>query len=155
MMFNIHNDIVAPAYITAFQRPTKTLLTIWEDFIRFPRHSHVENLFCVIQGTEVFKVVSPIYKQNIYTGVFDEYGFDSSPVDLFNPDYDMFPLMKHSNILETTVEAGDCIFVPAQYWYQSQTKGEKKTIMINYGFQPHSELFNIFFNGVDEHILEK
>jgi hypothetical protein len=42
---------------------------------------------CVVRGEETFRVVSPVYKQNIYTGVFDEYGQDSSPVDLFNPDY--------------------------------------------------------------------
>ena len=31
----------------------------------------MERYFCVVEGKEVFKMVSPVYKQNIYAGVLD------------------------------------------------------------------------------------
>ena len=46
-------------------------MTFWSDFVRKIRRLENENWICIIRGQERFKMVSPIYKDNLYVGVFD------------------------------------------------------------------------------------
>jgi hypothetical protein len=50
-----------------------------------------EQIVCMVRGKEEFKIVSPIFRQNIYVGVFESYKNYETPVDFFNPDYKRFP----------------------------------------------------------------
>jgi hypothetical protein len=38
----------------------------------------------VIKGIEDFRLVSPVYKQSIYSGVIEELGPSETPIDFFN-----------------------------------------------------------------------
>lgn len=68
-----------------------------------------------MRGTEEFRLVSPIYRQNIYVGVSEKLKLYETPVDLFNVDYDKYPHAKQAKILNVTLNAGDCLYVPAYY----------------------------------------
>lgn len=48
-------------------------------------------MICLIEGQETFKMVSPIYRHNIYVGVFENLKDYETPIDFFNPDYVKFP----------------------------------------------------------------
>ena len=75
-----------------------------------------EQYICVIKGEEEFRVVSPIYRQNIYVGVSEKLQSNQSPLDLFNVDYERFPHAKQAKIQNVTLKAGDCMYVPAYFY---------------------------------------
>jgi hypothetical protein len=45
-------------------------------------------------------------------------------LDFFNIDYQLYPFAKQVKFIEAILEAGDCIYVPAYYYIQSQTFAE-------------------------------
>lgn len=61
---------------------------------------------CVVSGAEQVILVSPIYKQNVYSGVYDELDPTVTPIDFFNINYDKFPLARFANFLTQTVQKG-------------------------------------------------
>lgn len=48
-----------------------------------------------------------------------------SPLDFFNLDHWNFGDSKSVNFLEAYLETGDCIYIPAYYYYQSKTNGDE------------------------------
>jgi hypothetical protein len=60
--------------------------------------------------------VSPIYRQNIYVGLFDNLKPDETPVDFFDPDFENFPFAKKVKFVEAILDTGDCMYVPAYYY---------------------------------------
>ena len=68
----------------------------------------------------MYKLVSPVFKQNMYSGVRPELRPKISPVDLFHPNMtanvETFPLLNTTVVFEVTVNAGDCLYMPAFYW---------------------------------------
>ena len=101
-------------------RPISTLYTEWTDFgPRSPQKLNHEQQICVLKGSEKFRLVSPIYRQNIYVGEVEELEADQSPVDFFDPDFEQFPFAKNAQFIEVVLEAGDCMYVPAYYYVQS------------------------------------
>lgn len=68
-------------------------------------------------------MVSPIFRKNLYVGVYDNTPAKQTPVDFFKPDYDRFPLLSQVKFITVTLDAGDCMYVPAYYYIQSETKG--------------------------------
>jgi hypothetical protein len=75
-----------------------------------------ENFYCVIAGKEEFAFTSPIFKQNIYAGVFDEFEDMMSPLDFFHINYKKYPLAKDAIIHTQVLGPGDCVYVPSNYW---------------------------------------
>ena len=75
----------------------------------------------MVKGKEEFKLVSPMFKQAIYSGVLEELDPTDTPLDFFNyynkrSESAKFPLAKEAQILTAKIEAGECLFVPAYYW---------------------------------------
>ena len=52
-------------------------------------------------------------------------------------------------ILETTLEKGDCIFVPSLYWTQYQTQGTESTVLA-FEYQPSSKYVDLLFKAIQE-----
>lgn len=42
-----------------------------------------ETYVCLTTGNEIFRLVSPVFKPNVYSGVREELSSNVSPVDLF------------------------------------------------------------------------
>ena len=76
---------------------------------------------CSVHGSEKFILVSPIFQQNIYVGVYEQLKKNQSPIDFFHIDHEKFPFASDANFLEVTLHAGDCLYVPAYYFIQSQS----------------------------------
>ena len=101
-------------------------------------------------------MVSPIYKKNIYVGVFESFWPDDSPVDFFRVNHDKYPLAKTVNFLDTTLEAGDCLYVPAYFYVQSKTVGEgihDESILLIEQYESHSKMIDLYMKGLDDHGL--
>jgi hypothetical protein len=79
-------DIQAPTYLASFLRLNKMGLTYWADFKRKPKFNHKEKLICLISGSEKIRMVSGIFKQNMYSGVYEDLDPLDTPINLFETD---------------------------------------------------------------------
>jgi hypothetical protein len=144
----LSNDFTRPQFIGKVLRSRFTGITVWPSFPgRKPEVRDRERYLCVIKGEEEFRLVSPVYKQNIYSGVLEELSPTESPLDFFTRvNETQYPLFSEAKILSVVAQAGQCLFVPAFYWLQSQTRtGDKHTIILSFEYESHSELLNLFF----------
>ena len=62
-----------------------------------------------------------MFSQNLYQNVFEDVAPQELPeaLDLFKINEDMFPLLAEVSeyVLETTLNKGDCVFVPSLHWF--------------------------------------
>ena len=77
-------------------------------------------------------------------------------IDLFAVDSEKYPLLGQveNHILKATLEQGDCIYIPAFYWYQSKTLGEQ-SMLFTFGYESHSKLVDLLFDAINDGILDK
>jgi len=128
----------------------KTELTIWPQFERKPEQDNNENYVCVIAGQEEFRLISGVFKQNLYSGVYQDLKPSALPIDmnLFDIVEDKYPLTKEilddGYILTATLKTGDCLYVPAFYYSQSRTLSEE-SIMLHFTYPPSSVLSDLLF----------
>ena len=87
--------------------------------MRKPQRTISEQQICVMKGSETFKMVSPIYRKNIYVGAFQDLPKYVSPVDFFAVDQEAYPLAKDGIFVTAKLEAGDCMYIPSYYYVQS------------------------------------
>ena len=114
------SDFVKPQFITKVLRNRLTGLTIQPNYVRKPEYKERERYYCVINGREEFRIVSPIFKQNIYSGVLEEYAPSETPLDFFNVvNRTQYPLFEDAKVLSAVLTKGMCIFIPSYYWMQS------------------------------------
>ena len=69
-------------------------------------------------------MVSVIFKQNMYSGVYPDLDPLETPINLFETSTEQvakYKLMRFSDLYDSEIQAGGCIFIPAYYWYQSET----------------------------------
>jgi len=101
-------------------------------------------------------MASPIFRKHIYVNCFDHYPKGQSPLDFFNVDHAEFPLASQFEFIEVTLRAGDCMYVPAYFYIQSETKGEGaggETIMIAEQYQSHSKFVDVLMDALEEENL--
>ena len=117
-------DFIRPEFISKVLRARHTGLTVWPDFantngqaVRRPEVRDRERYVCVVKGSEEFRLVSPVYKQNIYSGVLEELSPNETPLDFFRQvNETRFPLFQEAKVLSVEVPQGSCLFIPAFYW---------------------------------------
>lgn len=117
---NLVKDIKVPEFLSRYLRLQKIGLTMWGEFERRPTFNLKERVVCMVQGKETFRMVSSIFKQNMYSGVFEELGPLETPINLFEKDpmrIRRYQLMKVQDIFEVQVEQGGCLFIPSYYWF--------------------------------------
>ena len=87
---------------------------------RKPNKEDLERFICVLEGKESFKMIHPVFKENVYQGVYDDLHPEDIPtdIDLFNVDAEKYPLLEMASdyILHTDLEKGDCLYVPSLFW---------------------------------------
>lgn len=153
----MQNDIIKPSFLAKVLRNRLTSITIWPNFLRKPEFKDRERYICVVSGSETFKMVSPVYKQNIYSGVYEELLPEETPLDFFNVNATSFPLYEKAKALEVQINSGGCIFVPAFYWLQTKTeptKTQETSTLLTFEYECHSEMVGLLFGAVDTGILE-
>ena len=128
-------------------------LSLWGPFDRKPKTSANEHWICVLDGSEEFRIVSPVYRQNIYSGVLDHLHPAMLPKDItfFDIDAEKYPLMAEieDHILTSTLEKGDCIYVPSLHWIESRTLTEE-AMLVTFTFKPASDFITQLFTAIDD-----
>lgn len=81
-----------------------------------PHHDLLNIVMAQIYGRKRWWLADPRYADRVYNhiGVF-------SQVDLSNPDFDRFPLLREVPIIDVVVEPGQMIFVPIGWWHQVES----------------------------------
>lgn len=115
---SFENDEILLARILPLKKRT---MTLWEDFSRKPNRSIFEKFICVLKGREKFRMISPAYRPNILVNNIEQMQENESPLDFFNEAHLNMTLTKDAQFLDAEVQAGDCIYVPAYFYIQSQT----------------------------------
>lgn len=127
-------------------------LSVWERFEREPFLSEKERFVCVLDGTEEFRIVSSAFRQNLYSGVYDDLHPTALPEDitLFEINAEKYPLMESikDHILSATLNKGDCIYLPSLYWVHTRTLTDE-AMLITFTYEPASKLVNLLFKGIE------
>lgn len=93
---------------------------MWSEFKRKPEFNHKEKLVCLIQGQEKFRIVSAIFKQNMYSGIYEDLDPLETPINLFETDpanISKYRLMNVKDVFEADLQAGGCLYIPSYYWF--------------------------------------
>ena len=61
-------------------------------------------------------MASPIFRKNLYVGVFERFDNQNSPLDFFNIDTKLYPYATSVKFIDAELNAGDCVYVPAFYY---------------------------------------
>lgn len=122
-------------------RSRQVLWTQWKDFNRVPKKLNNEQYICVVKGKEIFKMASPIYRKNIYVGAYNSLWKSDCPIDFFTYDSKKHKLADPGLFLNVTLNAGDCMYVPAFYYMQSKTlhtADNQESMIVTHEYAPHS-----------------
>ena len=60
----------------------------------------------------------------MYSGIYEDLDPLETPINLFETDYEQikkYRLMKLGDVMEAEMEKGGCLYIPAYYWFQSET----------------------------------
>lgn len=105
-------------------------------FQSLAQYDKEEQILCALEGNVTARLGSPIYRQELYTGEdmfvsYTKHGRNEttveywareeneSPVNFFSPDLDNYPNFEYfSNGYEVDLRAGECVYLPAYYYYQ-------------------------------------
>jgi len=79
-------------------------------------HNQITQLY----GSKTFFLFAPDQTPFLYPN--PEYP-KKSLIDIFNPDYDRFPLFKKAECIQVTVEEGETILHPTGWWHTTQMDG--------------------------------
>jgi hypothetical protein len=113
---------------------------------------------CLVDGTLNLKMMSPVFGQNCYQGVFEDLNPAELPEDIsfFQDMPDKYPLLSEVRgyIQSTTLKKGDCVFIPSFWFYQYKSEG-KNAIFLNFFYESSSKLSELFVDAIHSGVLDK
>lgn len=81
-----------------------------------------ERFMCVTDGEVELKLISGVFSQNMYQGVFEDLSAEQIPedVNLYKIDKEKYPLLEQvSSYIQTVkLQKSDCIYIPAFFFMQ-------------------------------------
>jgi len=93
---DLRDDYEFP-YLHEFMRLRSTSLSIWPEEIKHKRarQTQGESFVCLMQGSLDMRMLSPVFAQNIYQGVFEDLNPTELPEDisLFKMNEEKYPLL--------------------------------------------------------------
>ena len=57
---------------------------------------------------------------NTCQDMFENYKNHEVPIDFFNVDLEKYPFAKYVAFIDIDLKAGDCVYIPAYFYVQSQ-----------------------------------
>ena len=154
-------DIEAPEFIAGILKHESTYFSYMDktqnDLLQpFAHEQELEGYSCVVRGHNKYRIVSPIFRQNLYAGAKVDLRPNDTPINLFEPNYDelfeKFPLVKQTIVYEAELKTGECIFIPSTWWIQSfaiSSEDEQNTIVVDFDFEQSSMLWNTIKQGME------
>ena len=86
-----------------------------------PRQAFQEQFICLADGSLTVKLLSPVFSQNMYQGVYEDLNPQEVPEDIsmFEMNPFKYPLLDEvSSYIQTAeLSKGDCLYIPNFYFY--------------------------------------
>ena len=106
---------------------------------------------CLYRGELEVKMLSPVFSQNVYQGVYDDLQTNDIPewLSFFALDEQNYPLLKEveAYILDVKLQQGDCLFTPAFWWISFASNTPLSTFM-QFTYEPSSKLTELLFEAI-------
>lgn len=135
---------VVPEYLPGLEQETRIDFlgenvdpTIWiGNAITVATHNDdSENIACVAVGRRRFTLFPPEEKSNLYIGPADitPAGRPISLVDLYEPDFEMFPRFRDAlkRVQVAELGPGDALYIPTHWWHHVQAL-DPINILVNF-----------------------
>jgi hypothetical protein len=128
-ILSIANDLKELEFYHEFAELEGTELIQGSYFMDRPHYEKKEQIVCSVEGKAFIEMVPHVKKQEVYAGKITEQSLyhdpantlDSeanvSPINFFTPDKKLFPNFENANPRMVTLNKGDCMFIPAYYFY--------------------------------------
>ena len=84
-----------------------------ESSLHFDTH---DNMLTQIAGRKQVLLTNPRHSKLLYADHHDKWGL--SPIHVRKVDLTRYPLVRKAPIFDVTVEAGDILFIPTDWWHQ-------------------------------------
>jgi hypothetical protein len=110
-------------------------------------------IVCGINGKTHFYMISPL-QSHLLPLKPQQLNINSNPILRVEMDIisskneDLFPKMKHSQIMNYTLRPGDCLFIPAGWWWQSESDDRDTTKTVTFWYDLSSAWLKMFFKGL-------
>ena len=104
-------------------------------------------MYCVVKGSFEFNIISAWDRLFTYSGFRMPEGF--SPVDFKSPDARQFPNFMIPKKFQVNLEEGDCIYVPAYWWYSVDSHGGEG-VAVDFEYKVACDFLRNVFTGIEE-----
>jgi len=156
---SLRNDYEFP-YLHEFMRLRATSLSIWPQEIKHmrARQTKGESFVCLLKGSLDMRLLSPVFAQNLYQGVFEDLNPTEVPEDisLFTRNDEKYPLLGSvfEHVKAVKLERGDCAYVP-NFWFTQHVSLNKEAIFLTFQYESSSKLTELFIEAVHAGVLNK
>jgi hypothetical protein len=121
----------------------------YDEFFSPGHYDASENIFCQLNG-EIDMMIIPAMQRNSVYPFKKNYGPPNySAVNFFKGEYGRFPNFRFSHRLYITLSKGDCIFLPAYWWFSIKTEINRHFSVLNFQFKTHSRWAQNIFKGLE------
>ena len=103
---------------------------------------------CGVAGEIKITVVPPWERALLYVSTSMPANY--SPVDLYKPDFRKHQDFKSATPFDITIKTGDCLYLPAYWWYQTETSKDRGTTLVTFWYTISSEWVKVVFKGLEE-----
>ena len=171
------DDINLPAFYSDVAGFEDLVLYQGAFFLDRPHYDHKEQILCALDSYLSVVLVPLVYRQEIETGnklnfvnsVYMENDYFSrrtSPINFFHPNWEKFIHFKSRMRKVIFMEPGDCVFIPAFYFYQMRGSKDphrvdemknddvNKATAVSLKFGSNSDLLTGFYQAVERNLIK-
>lgn len=98
-------------------------------------HDAAPVMIAQVYGRKLVKLISPYNLSYIYSQ-----GAWISPVDMEDPDFSQYPLMRDVAVTEVTLNPGDLLFIPLGWWHWVKSLEVSISLSLDHFFVPRSQI---------------
>jgi len=123
----LHPFIPLPEPVRCARMSAKFFVTyFWMSTGQTDSKMHIdtdENMMCVLHGTKRVFLVDPAYSEDVYADA--SYSIGVSPIDTHRVNHTLHPRAAGVPYDLAEVRAGDCFFLPQNYWHYVHSFGRR------------------------------
>jgi hypothetical protein len=121
----------------------------YDQMINAAHYEYTENLYCQIEGQMDMMILSPL-QRNVVSPYKKNYGHPNySAINFFKAEYGRFPNFREAHRLYITLSKGDCLYLPAYWWFSTKTEEGKHFAYVKFEYKSHSRWVDYIIKGLE------
>ena len=173
----LETDIIYPEFYHEYGEFDSMEVTMGQFFLDNVHYDRTDQILCTVDGSLNVALVPHVFRQEMMPGTTTSYhheikghemivdlDINESPINLFAPDFVKFPSAAHIDpFYHEELFPGDCIYIPAFYFYQVAGWAEAQTlrgdlrpaaISVSFKYKAHSRMLEAFYDAIESGILK-